>query len=257
MIDPLYTLSGFAVGTMVGMTGVGGGSLMTPLLILLFGIHPATAVGTDLVFAGSTKVMGAAMHARSRTIEWRVVGLLALGSVPATVLTVAALWWTHLDTRAVSVLITPILAVSLMLTAVLVLFQEPVLQVLGPVGDRVSELGRVRVTIAAGVALGVLVSLSSVGAGALGVTALTLLYPRIPLARIVGSDIAHAIPLTFLAGSGYWLMGSVDTTLLLSLLTGSWPGIVVGSLLATRVPVQVLRTALAAVLAVSGLKLLV
>ena len=256
MIDPLYTFSGFTVGALVGLTGVGGGSLMTPLLILLFGIHPATAVGTDLLFAACTKSVGALIHARSQTIDWKVVGRLATGSVPATALTVGGLALLHLDPRAVSAIITPLLAMALLATAVLVVFQRQVIGLLGGVSSRLSPRQQVRLTVASGAVLGVLVSLSSVGAGALGVTALMLLWPKLSPTRIVGSDIAHAIPLTLLAGSGYWFMGSTDWALLGSLLSGSIPGIVVGSLVATRVPVAVLRAVLALVLGIAGGKLL-
>lgn len=256
MIDPLYTLSGFVVGLLVGMTGVGGGSLTTPLLILLFGVHPATAVGTDLLFAACTKMVGAVIHSRSGTIDWRVVGRLARGSVPATAVTVTALALLHLDARTISALITPLLAVALLLTALLVLFQRRVIGMLSGFGERLTPGRQESLTTMAGVVLGVLVTLSSVGAGALGVTVLMLLWPKLSPTRIVGSDIAHAIPLTLLAGCGYWFMGSVDWTLLGSLLSGSIPGIIVGSLLATRVPVPALRAVLAVVLGIAGGKLL-
>ena len=256
MIDPLYTFSGALVGVLVGLTGVGGGSLMTPLLILLFGIHPATAVGTDLLFAASTKSVGALVHARGQTIDWRVVARLATGSVPATALTVGSLALLHLDPAAVSGIITPLLAVALLVTAVLVIFQRQVIAVLSGFSANLSPRRQTQLTIASGAMLGVLVSLSSVGAGALGVTALLLLWPKLSPARIVGSDIVHAIPLTLLAGSGYWFMGAVDWHLLGSLLSGSIPGIIIGSLIATRVPVAVLRTVLALVLGIAGGRLL-
>ncbi len=228
---------------------------MTPLLILLFGIHPATAVGTDLLFAACTKTVGALIHARGRTIEWLVVRRLSMGSIPATVAMVAArLAWP--DTQAVSALVTPVLAVALLVTAVLVVFQKQVVAALAGFSAGLTQ-GRQRgLTIGSGVVLGVLVSLSSVGAGALGVTALLLLYPSLSPQRIVGSDIAHAIPLTLVAGTGYFLLGSIDWAMLGSLLIGSIPGIILGSLLATRAPVGILRALLAMVLGVAGGKLL-
>ena len=256
MIDPLYTASGFGVGLLVGMTGVGGGSLMTPLLILLFGIHPATAVGTDLLFAASTKSAGAIVHSRSRNIEWRVVGWMMAGSLPAAAVTLLVLHEVGPAANAASRVITPVLAIATLITAVLLVFQQRILAYSGTrsamPAQRLTAL-----TVLVGGLLGVLVSVSSVGAGALGVPALTLLYPRLALPRLVGSDIAHAIPLTLLAGAGYWWMGSVDWALLRSLLSGSIPGIVVGSLLATRVPATILRYVLATVLAVASIKLLV
>ena len=256
MIDPLYSFAGLGVGMLVGLTGVGGGSLMTPLLILLFNVHPATAVGTDLLFAACTKTAGTVIHARSRTIDWAVVRRLATGSVPATLLMVVAGQVFHPDMRAVSAIVTPVLAGALLATALLVIFQKWVLGMMAGFSARLAPNRQLALTILAGVVLGVLVSLSSVGAGALGVTVLLLLYPDLSPRRIVGSDIAHAIPLTLLAGSGYWLLGSVDWHMLGSLLTGSIPGIVVGSLLATRAPVGVLRAMLAVVLGISGVKLL-
>jgi uncharacterized membrane protein YfcA len=240
---------------LVGMTGVGGGSLMTPLLILLFGIHPATAVGTDLLYAAATKTGGTLIHGLGRTIEWRIVGRLALGSVPMTALTLFVLSRFELGGAASAGVITTVLSAALFATAAALIFRR---QLLALYAAHVGELdpGRTRwLTIATGAVLGVLVSISSVGAGAIGVTALILLYPRLPTAHIVGSDIAHAVPLTLVAGIGHWFLGSIDWALLGSLLLGSLPGIVVGSQVATRVPDAVLRLMLALTLIVVGSKL--
>ena len=256
MIDPLYSFSGFAVGALVGMTGVGGGSLMTPLLILLFGIHPATAVGTDLLFAACTKSVGVAVHARSNTVDWRVTGLLASGSLPTAVLTIAVLHQLDVHAPAVSQLVTPVLAVAILAAAMMLLFQRRFLGWAGQYGETIAPDRLTALTVGVGAVLGVLVTLSSVGAGALGVSALALLYPRLRMARIVGSDIAHAVPLTLLAGAGYWFLGAVDWPLLGSLLSGSVPGIVLGSLAATWVPAAALRNTLAATLCVVAGKLL-
>ena len=240
------------------MTGVGGGSLMTPLLILLFGIHPASAVGTDLLFAASTKAVGTLVHARGRTVEWRVVARMMAGSIPAAVATLLVLHGLDLRADAVSRLITPVLAVATLATAVLLVAQDWLLaKAAGNTGNAGPGERRPAWTVVTGAVLGVLVPISSVGAGALGVPALILLYPRLSLPRIVGSDIAHAIPLTLVSGLAYLVMGAVNWTLLASLLCGSVPGIVLGSLLATRVPRRVLRYVLAAVLAVASVKLLV
>ena len=256
MIDPLYSLSGFAVGALVGLTGVGGGSLMTPLLILLFGIHPATAVGTDLLFAACTKSVGVAVHARSQTVDWRITGLLAAGSLPTAALTIAILSRLDLHASAASQIITPVLAMAVLAAAALLVFQKQLMRWARPPTEGTASGNLASVTIGAGGILGVLVTLSSVGAGALGVGVLSLLYPRMRIARIVGSDIAHAVPLTLLAGAGYWLLGAVDWPLLGSLLTGSVPGIVLGSLLAARVPAYAIRNALAVTLVVVAGKLL-
>jgi uncharacterized protein len=255
MIDPLYVVSGFAVGLLVGMTGVGGGSLMTPLLILLFGIHPATAVGTDLLFAASTKTVGTACHAAARTVDWPLVALLAIGSVPATAITIVALSQFNLESAAAQHTITVILGAVLIVTAVFLLLGRGLrdryagrLEALDP--------GKIRLlTIILGVVMGVLVTITSVGAGAIGVTALLLLHPKMPAGRVVGSDIAHAVPLTLLAGAGHWYLGSIDWQLLVTLLIGSVPGIIAGSYLATLAREAVVRFALASVLVVVAVKL--
>lgn len=250
MIDPLYSLSGFAVGMLVGMTGVGGGALMTPLLILLFGVNPATAVGTDLLYAAATKTGGSLVHGFARSIDWRVVRRLASGSVPATMATLAALSYLDLDSAAARSLITLVLSCALFVSALVLVFGGPIVTAYRA---RVAQVAPARTALATtlvGVALGVLVSISSVGAGAIGVVALVLLYPQLPMAKIVGSDIAHAVPLTLIAGLGHWMMGSVDWAIMASLLAGSLPGIFVGSYFAIRVPERALRLVLAATLLV-------
>lgn len=251
-INPLYTISGFFVGMLVGLTGVGGGSLMTPLLVLLFGIHPATAVGTDLLYAAATKSVGTAVHGFNRSVDWRVVLRLATGSVPTTLATGLLLNWLGAGGDGSAKLISFVLGIAVLITAVLLLTRGWLLTYFGPYINPDGPRHARALTMLTGALLGVLVTLSSVGAGALGVTALILLYPRMPTSRIVGSDIAHAVPLTLLAGSLHWWMGSVDWHLLLSLLTGSIPGIIVGSILAVRVPDRVVRPALACVLVLVG-----
>ncbi len=254
-VDLLYSLSGFSVGMLVGMTGVGGGALMTPILILLFGIHPATAVGSDLLYAAATKTGGTLVHGMSRSVDWRVVARLAAGSVPMTGLTLLALSKLDLGGGAAGGLITAVLSTALFLTAAVLIFRRRILLAytarVGELDDRRTAL----LTVLAGAMLGVLVSISSVGAGALGVTILVLLYPQLPTARIVGSDIAHAVPLTLMAGLGHWLMGSVDWHLIGSLLAGSLPGIFLGSYVSLRVPDTLLRLTLATTLIIVGGKL--
>ncbi len=254
-VQPIYSLAGFAVGLLVGLTGVGGGSLMTPILILLFGIHPAAAVGTDLLYAAATKTAGSLVHGYNRTVDWVVVRRLATGSVPATVLTIAALSFVNLNGPLARELIAGLLTIALFLTAMTLVFRE---RIVDRYAARIGQLSEQRVaslTIAVGAALGVLVSISSVGAGAIGVTALILLYPKLPTARIVGSDIAHAVPLTLVAGMGHWWLGSIDLHLLVPLLLGSVPGIVLGSYTAARVPEITLRVLLAGTLVVVASKL--
>jgi uncharacterized protein len=256
-IDPYYMTAGFFVGALVGVTGVGGGSLMTPVLILLFGVAPATAVGTDLLFAAATKTMGSVVHGINKTIDWRIVRRLALGSIPATALTLIMLSWLKASAGGTGQLITAVLSLALLLTAGALIARGKIFELYAHRLDRLGDRTTARLTVGMGLMLGVLVTLSSVGAGAIGVTALVLLYPRIPIARIVGSDIAHAVPLTLIAGLGHGAMGSIDTHTLMSLLAGSFPGILIGSLISARVPDVALRYVLAAVLIVVGGKLLV
>ncbi len=251
-LNPLYSLSGLVIGALVGLTGVGGGSLMTPLLVLLFGVHPATAVGTDLLYAGLTKISGSAVHSLNGAVDWRITRRLASGSVPAAALTLILLSHFGRDSQSVSEVIATVLGFALILTAITLIFRAWLLRTVAETLDRLEDRQIAALTVLLGAALGALVSISSVGAGAIGVTALLMLYPKLPTVRIVGSDIAHAVPLTLIAGAGHWWIGSIDWALLASLLIGSIPGIAVGSALASRVPERVLRPVLAGALALIG-----
>lgn len=255
-MDWLITLSGFSVGLIVGLTGVGGGSLMTPLLVLVFGVAPVTAVGTDLLFASLTKTGGAWAHARRGNVDWTVVGWLAAGSVPASAVTLVLLRLLVPHPDSLSAIVSVALGVALILTACALLFRERLhawAERRAPA--RVDRRFTSRRTLTVGAILGVLVTLSSVGAGALGVAALFFLYPGLAAARVVGTDIAHAVPLTLAAGLGHAAAGAVDWTLLAALLVGSLPGIWLGSRLSQKLPERVLRTALAAMLVLIGGKL--
>jgi hypothetical protein len=255
-IQPLFVLSGFAVGFLVGMTGVGGGSLMTPLLILLFHIHPVTAVGTDLIYASVTKTGGSLVHGLNRTIDWRVVRRLATGSLPASLLTMLVLSLLKVDPASYSALVTKVLGVSLILTSMALVFRRRLLATYSRRVGVLTESQTRLTTIIVGTMLGVLVTISSVGAGALGVTALLLLYPELPIVKIAGSDIAHAVPLTLVAGLGHLASNGMDLTMLISLLCGSLPGIVLSSQFAPRMPDAVLRYVLAITLFLVSLRLL-
>lgn len=256
MIEPLYSIAGILVGLLVGMTGVGGGSLMTPILVLVFGFHPVTAVGTDLLYASATKLAGTGVHGWRGTVDWRVVRRLATGSVPATLLTLAALSIARMRAEDTGRVITDILGVALILTGIATLYRKRIVERLSGSFGQLEDRRIMWLTIGLGVVLGSLVTLTSVGAGALGMTALLVLYPRAPVARLIGSDIAHAVPLTLIAGLGHFAMGTVNVGLLLSLLIGSIPGIVAGSLIASRMPDRVLTPMLALTLALVGAKLL-
>jgi uncharacterized protein len=254
-IPLLYTISGFCVGLLVGLTGVGGGALMTPMLILLFGIHPATAVGTDLLYAAVTKSAGSVVHGFNRTVDWRIVGRLASGSVPMTIITIACLSFFDIKGDGARHLIGGVLAFALLITALTLIFRNKIAAYYAP---RVSALSPTRIralTIFTGGVLGVLVSITSVGAGAIGVTALVLLYPKVPIRQIIGSDIVHAVPLALVAGLGHWLLGSVDWQIFTALILGSIPGILVGSYAAVRLPETALRVVLALTLIAVAAKL--
>ncbi|WP_035383551.1 sulfite exporter TauE/SafE family protein [Ferriphaselus sp. R-1] len=257
-MDWLYTFSGLLVGLIVGVSGVGGGSLMTPLLVLLFGISPATAVGTDLLYAALTKLGGSWVHHKKGSVDWQIVKRLATGSIPAALLSLWALHELNLDEKQFKSIITTVLSVALSLTA-LSLFLKPQLQKLG---RRKSEANvelhahPVAATVITGAILGVLVTISSVGAGALGMGVLLFLYPRHATVKLVGSDIAHAVPLTLVAGLGHAALGTVNFSLLGALLLGSLPGIWIGSHLSARIPERVLQLILATLLLTIAAKFL-
>lgn len=258
-MDWAYILSGLLVGFIVGMTGVGGGSLMTPLLVMGFGIAPSTAVGTDLLYASITKAGGALVHDRRRHVQWKVVGRLALGSVPAALVTIGLIKLAGIDKDQLSAIITPTLGVTLVLTSLALFFKER-LQAMGRRKsvflEGASRRRGAMATVATGVVLGALVTVSSVGAGSLGAVALFFLYPLLPAIKIIGSDIAHAVPLTAAAGLGHLYMGTVDFGLLTNLLIGSLPGIALGSWLGGSVPERFLRLTLACMLLIVGARLL-
>lgn len=252
-----YILSGFGVGLLVGMTGVGGGSLMTPLLTLLFGISPSVAVGTDLAFAAVTKTAGTFTHRLRDTVRWDVVKLLCWGALPAAVLTTLVLKYFGGVDKNVSQIIRYSIAGSVMLTVVALLFKGKMLAWLNAHPERQLQ-GRslARATVICGFVLGTLVTISSIGAGAVGATLLVLLYPRMSSAEVAGTDIAYAVPLTAIAAFGHWWLGSINWELLGMLLIGSVPGITIGSWFARAIPEKVLRGVLAMTLTAVAAKLI-
>jgi uncharacterized membrane protein YfcA len=254
----MLLVAGATTGFLVGLTGVGGGALMTPLLLLIFGVAPLTAVGTDLWFAATTKMFATRVHQSHGLIDWQVVRRLWLGSLSASVLTLVWMKLHPVDQTAVTLLKTAI-AAAVLVTAVGIVFQKP----LHAFGRRLRTTDadnfkhwQPGLTVLAGTVLGVLVTLTSVGAGALGAVFLTYLYPlRLTLPRLIATDIVHAIPLAIFAGAGHLLMGNVNFGLLGNLLLGSVPAVFAGAMLSARLPHTMLRMALAAVLLTVGAKL--
>lgn len=241
------TGAGFGVGFLVGLTGVGGGALMTPLLISTFGVSPQIAVGTDLLYASITKTAGGWRHHLSDHVDWPIVLRLASGSIPAAIILLAAMAFIPLNTAALAHWIRSGLVIALPLSAIAL--------VLYPLLARTPERkadgkppNRTLATVLFGVALGLLVTLTSVGAGAIGVVVLAALFPLLPAKRLVGTDIAHAVPLTLVGGLGHLGLGHVDGVLLLALLVGSIPGILIGARLAGMAPEWLLRPILALML---------
>lgn len=262
-----YSFSGLLVGLLVGITGVGGGSLMTPLLVFLFGFKPSVAVGTDLLFAAITKTGGVWVHhTKHSSVDWKVVTWLAVGSLPFAVATLLVLKHFMSVGKEITGAITFTLGIALLLTAISLLVRSMLLRraeknavISEEEEEDLEVIGRfhhlqIPATVLTGAILGVLVTLSSVGAGALGTVALLFLYPKMKTVKIVGTDLAHAIPLTAVAGIGHLSLGNVDLVLLGSLLIGSIPGIWVGSHLSAKIPERFLRPVLATILLLIGIK---
>lgn len=249
-----YIIAGFIVGLLVGLTGVGGGSLMTPILLFFFSIKPAVAVGTDLLYASLTKTAGIFAHGKLGNIDWRIVKLLSAGSIPASLATIVFLNNINVDSNEAIATIKFSLGIALIVTSIAVLLRAKLLHVLAK-GEWIPAQYVAPVTVILGIVLGGLVTLTSVGAGALGVTALIILYPHKKLTTIVGTDIAHAVPLTLVAGIGHASIGTIDYPLLGTLLIGSIPGIWIGSHLSAKVTEHWIRVALSAILIYVGIKL--
>ena len=261
MHDFAFVFAGFVVGLVVGLTGVGGGSLMTPLLIFVFGVKPHLAIGTDLLFAAFTKMGGTVSLARKRVVDWRIVAQMAAGSIPACLVTLYLLGTLGPANPATQTLMTTTLGVALLLTAAATLYKalrgKAAPTHIAPV--QLADATRARhwaMPMVFGAVIGTLVTITSVGAGAIGVIVLMLLYPSLPLPRIVAADIAHAVPLTLVAGLGHASIGSVDWPLLAKLLAGSLPGIWLGSYLMHKTPDRVIRSLLSVLLAYAGAKLI-
>ncbi|MFZ1181564.1 MAG: sulfite exporter TauE/SafE family protein [Herbaspirillum sp.] len=252
-----YVVSGFAVGLLVGLTGVGGGALMTPLLTLLFGIHPSVAVGTDLAFAAATKTAGTFAHRLKGTVRWDIVRRLSYGTLPAALITTLLLKYFGAISEDINNIIRYCIAISVFLTVIALLFRGKLQTWLNAHPERQLQGHRLaNTTILTGAVIGALVTVSSIGAGAIGATLLVLLYPRLSPAEIAGTDIAYAVPLTAIAALGHWWLGSIDWNLLGALLLGSVPGITIGSFAARAAPEKLLRGLLAVALTSVAFKLI-
>ena len=258
-LDPMLVVAGAGTGALIGLTGVGGGAVMTPLLLLVFGVAPMSAIGTDLWFAAITKLVASQVHHRRGLVDWQVVRRLWYGSLPASAAAVAWMKIVPIGEQAAD-LLKLLVGFAVLLTAVMMLFRKQ-LRDIGP-GSRLgapglSEAVQGPATVAAGALLGTLVTLTSVGAGALGVVFLASVYPRrLSASRLIATDVVHAIPLALFAGAGHLLIGQVDPTLLANLLLGSVPGVIAGALLSGWLPQVALRRTLSAILLFSGYKLL-
>jgi len=254
-MDLYFTLAGFVVGLLVGLTGIGGGALMTPVLIVVFQVPLVTAVSTDLLYAAITKCGGVANYYRQKMINWHVVFLMLSGSLPGSWLTLNFLQ--QLDDRSqIESLINTVLGVSLLLTAIAVFFRTKIQALSTNLGtsNKMATFSKVRpyVTVLTGLGLGMLVTLSSVGAGALGTALLIICYPRMKMPEVVGTDLLHAVILTSVAGVGHYSMGSVDFTLLWYLIIGSLPGVFIGSYYGVKLSSSLMQPIMGLVLLVIG-----
>ncbi|EAR62441.1 sulfite exporter TauE/SafE family protein [Neptuniibacter caesariensis] len=255
-----YSFAGLVVGFIVGLTGIGGGALMTPILIVVFGIPPVVAVSTDLLYAAITKCGGMISYARKKLVEWRVVLFMLLGSIPGSLLTIRYLQ--GLDgLEQIEHLMNLTLGVSLVLTSIAVFLRNKIRNQ-AMKWQHTSAASHARkwrpvVTVLMGMILGALVTLSSVGAGALGTALLILLYPRMSMPTIVGTDLVHAVVLTSIAGAGHYQMGSVDMDLLIYLIIGSLPGVFLGSHIGTRISPKVMQPIMGSILFAIGLRFVI
>jgi uncharacterized membrane protein YfcA len=259
-LELIYIAAGGFVGFIIGLTGVGGGSLMTPILVLGFGITPSIAVGTDLLYAAITKANGVFFHHRNKTIDWKIAGLLASGSIPSSIITILFLEQIRDQGINYDNFMMSTLSVMLILTAIIIMIKNKLLAWVHRGNSKntfvtVVQRFRPHITVFCGIALGFLVTISSVGAGAIGSAILFMLYPSKKPISIVGTDLAHAVPLTAIAGSGHMHFGTVDFNLLAGLLAGGIPGIYLGSFIGKRLPDNLLRPIIALLLLMMGLKL--
>jgi uncharacterized membrane protein YfcA len=260
-VELIHISAGAFVGLIIGLTGVGGGSLMTPILVLGFSIQPSIAVGTDLLYAALTKSSGVFFHHKNKTVDWKIVTLLSSGSIPSSITTIFFLEYIRNQGINYDSLIIITLGVMLILTSIIVFSKNRLLSFIRsrhPNNTFIHNIKKYRpaITVLSGISLGILVTLSSVGAGAIGAAILFLLYPHKKPIAIVGTDLAHAVPLTAIAGMGHLHFGSVDFDLLAGLLAGGIPAIYLGSYIGKKLPDRVLRPLIATFLLLMGFKLI-
>ena len=262
MFGPIeFILAGVLVGFCVGITGVGGGSLMTPILISLFRIEPHIAIGTDLLYAAISKFCGSMVHAKKLNIVWPIVLWLALGSIPASIITHWILDNYLSGSTHYKAVLTTVLGFMLTLTGISIVFRAQIEKFFAKYRKgQISELeqnfdikGKKTYVVIMGIVLGVFVTLSSVGAGAFGIMALILMFPNLPMIRIIGSDVVHAVLLTSVAGFAHMTSGNVDFHLLGWLLVGSIPAIIIGTLISSRLPERLIRKILGITLFALGI----
>ena len=261
-----FILAGVLVGFCVGITGVGGGSLMTPILISLFKIEPHIAIGTDLLYAAISKFCGSIVHAKKTNIVWPIVLWLAVGSIPASLATHWVLENYLSQSASYKGILTMVLGFMLTLTGISIVFRGSIEKFFSKFRQNESlelteDLANIHLRakekrvyiVVMGIVLGIFVTLSSVGAGAFGIMALVLMFPHLPMIRIIGSDVVHAVLLTLVAGLGHLSSGNVDLYLLGWLLVGSIPAIIIGTLISSRLPERMIRKILGITLFALGL----
>ena len=254
-MEIFYSFAGLLVGFIVGLTGIGGGALMTPILIVVFGIPPIMAVSTDLLYASITKCGGMVSYAKKKLVDWRVVILLLSGSIPGSLMTLQ--FMKGLDGLGqVEQLINLVLGVSLVLTSFAVFFRNKI-RTLTEKHGTLSGRHLTAFTVLAGLFLGGTVTLSSVGAGALGTALLIVFYPRMSMATIVGTDLVHAVVLTGVAAAGHYQMDNINFELLQFLLLGGLPGVFVGSYLGSRLSPNIMQPVMGTLLLIIGLRFMV
>jgi uncharacterized protein len=254
-MDPAIIVFGLGIGVLVGMTGMGGGSLMTPLLILIFGIQPTTAIGTDIFYSAVTKTVGGWRHFRMKTVNMELVKWLSFGSVPAAVLGVAivSVLQDHIGEDRLDSLVYAVLGGTLLMVGVITLTRALILRDLVVERDRFEVERRHKVAaIVIGATTGFVIGITSAGSGTVIAILLIAVY-RLAPKRVVGTDVFHAAILLWAAGIAHWVGGNVDFTLAANILIGSIPGVIIGAALSDRAPQGFIRTALGLVLVGSGI----